>query len=156
MCSLYLLCCCRPRGGSDLATPLIPAPDPTPAGPTSGPAAPPPPQDRLIAPQGPGQLALLCSQIDVWCRVFESGIGGSSVLCEFQLDNYSSLVIQYTVYENVFYYLSNIVTFPYNFILCVYNNILLIYYYFWKFGITILCFHIWYQSNVWSTVVFLV
>ena len=68
-------------GGSDMATRLIPAPDPTPAGPTSGPAAPPPPQDRPIAPQGPGQLALLCSQIGVWCHVFESGIGGSSVLC---------------------------------------------------------------------------
>ena len=77
MCSLYLLCCCRPRwgGGVRHGHPLIPAPDPTPAGPTSGPAALPPPQDRPIAPQGPGQLALLCSQIGVWCRVFESGIG---------------------------------------------------------------------------------
>ena len=67
-----------------MATPLIPAPDPTPAAPTSGPAdppPPPPPQDRPIAPQGQGQLALLCSQIGVWCHVFESGIGGSSVLC---------------------------------------------------------------------------
>ena len=44
-------------------------------------SSPASPQDRPIAPQGPGQLALLCSQIGVWCRVFESGIGGSSVLC---------------------------------------------------------------------------
>ena len=83
-CSLYLLCCCRPRGGggSDLATPhpccrpLIPAPDPTPA-------APPPPQDGPIAPQGPGQLALLCSQTCVWCHVFVCVIGGISALCVF-------------------------------------------------------------------------
>ena len=64
-------------------SPLIPASDPTPADPTSRPAAPPPHQDRPIAPQGPGRMAPFGSQICVWCRVFVSGIGGSSVLCEF-------------------------------------------------------------------------
>ena len=57
--SQHPLCCfrCRPQGNRHCPSPLITAPGPTPADPTSGPAALPPLQDRIIVPRGPGLSA---------------------------------------------------------------------------------------------------
>ena len=53
------------RGSDTPPPPPHPRSRPTPADLTSGPAAPPPPQGRPIAPRGPGPSATLGSQICV-------------------------------------------------------------------------------------------